>query len=236
MAGRIIIPNFPSKLGKFRKNSSRVSQIPSASRELSKRRISNYDIKEILTKSPRREIASPYSSNIMKNERSSFTPNYSPINHNNFYFPHRQKSVSRQSNKLTIGLMPTRTKENLRYKSQSLEESESYKNLNGVSTPPEEEIMELRTLSPFSEIIDDQIRRYIESPAGKLGKMKLSRYSGFIEDSGTYSTNESRKKISSKLLKGIGSKDSKAKSPKSVSIFSKLHSGKFNKLRSRRYK
>ena len=236
MAGRIIIPNLPSKLGKFRKNSSRASQIPSASRELSKRRISNFDIKEILSKSPRHEITSPFSTNAMKNERSSCTPSYSPMSRNDFYFPLRQKSVYRKNNKITIGLMPTRAKENLRYKSQSLEESESYKNLNGVSTPPEEEIMEQRTISPFSEIIDEQIRRYIESPAGKLGEINLSRYSGFIEDSGTYSTNESGNKISSKGLKGKGRKNSKVKSPKSVSIFSKLHSGKFTKLRSRKYK
>lgn len=218
-----------------RRNFSRISQISSPSRELSKRRISNIDIKEIVNKSPRYEITSPYSSKPLKKERSSFTPNFSPLGQYAFYFPKSRGKQSIQYKKLSIGLMPAKTRENLRYKNQSLEECDSYQNLNGVSTPPEEEINQLRTLSPFSEIMDEQLRKYIEHPVGKFGKLKFNRQSDIVDDSGTYSTNESRKKISSKFL-FMQKKEEKSRPPKSVSIVSKIRSGKFTKLRGRNYK
>ena len=136
---------------------------------------------------------------------------------------------------MLIGLIPAKTRENLRYKTQSLEECDSYKNLNAVSTPPEEDLNQLRTLSPFSEIMDEQLRKYIENPIGKFGKLKLNRHSDIVDDSGTYSTNESRKKISSKFLY-VQKKEEKTRAPKSVSIVSKIRSGKFTKLRGRNYK
>jgi hypothetical protein len=211
-----------------RQTLSRISQY-SPSQDLIKRPISTYEFPEsLLLKSPKRELNSPYSTIISSKIQRSATPNLSPMSPKYFYFPKTEKSPT--AKKLTIGFIQ-RKKENLRYNSQPLEESESYKNLNGVSTPPEEEAPIQRSVSPFSEIIDEQIKNYIDSQAHRVGKLFLGQRSNFMDDSTNYSTNDSRKK-----KVGKGKRKISSRSPKSVSIMDKICYGKMFKLRSRKYK
>ena len=228
MANRIE-SSFTRKGPRSRKTLSKLSQGSPASKELIKRPISNYELPEyFLLRSPKREITSPYSTFISKKDTRSATPSLSSMSPKIFYFPNAGRSF--KSKKLTIGLMPLK-KENFRYNSHGLEESESYKNLNGVSTPPEEEVTVQRSVSPFSDIIDEQIRKYIDNHEQKIGKLRFDS-PAYVEDSANYSTNESRKKA----LKYANKKKNNKRTPKAFSIMHKIAYENMFKLRFRKNK
>ena len=223
-------PNLTRKVQRSRKTLSKFIQHSPASKDSYRRPISNCEIPEyFLLRSPKREIVSPYSTFIGKKDSRSATPSLSSMSPKFSYFPNARSSF--KSKKLTIGLMPLK-KENLRYNSHSLEESESYKNLNGVSTPPEEEVAVQRSVSPFSEIIDEQIRRYIDSNGDRIGKLRFKDRAGFVEDSANYPTNDSRKK----RLKIVDRRKNGKKGSKAFSIMDQIAYGNMFNLRCRKHK
>ena len=218
------------KCHRSRKTLSKFIQHSPGSKESIKRPISNYEIPEyFLLRSPKREITSPYLTYVLKKDTRSATPSLSSMSPKSFYFPKASRSF--KSKKLTIGLMPLK-KENFRYNSNGLEESESYMNLNVVSTPPEEEVTVQRSVSPFSEIIDEQIRKYIDNHEQRIGKLRFNDRTGSLEDSANYSTNDSRKK----RLEIMERRKNIKKTSKAFSIMDKIAYGNMFKLRCRKHK
>ena len=139
-----------------------------------------------------------------------------------------QEKIHKLSNlsNLSMGFSSSRRPENFRYSDKTLEENESYKNLNGVSTPPEEDPVRDRCISPFSDIIDQDLSNYMNEHVPKLSRLDLPKYSyGLVQDSYQYSTAESRKRESSKFS---FEKKMKApeppKTPPPFSIYSKIYS------------
>lgn len=166
---------------------------------------SNIFIQQTIYKA-RNTSASPISRNLQENKKPK---------KKNFKTYLRKKDFSRFSSH--------KPEENLRYKEKPLEECESFKNLNGVSTPPEEEKYYDRSISPFSDIIDQDLRNYIGEPS-KLSRLELPQKSlGCIEDSYQYSTAESGKRESYKFFFEKKLKVHKPpKTPPPFSIFSKM--------------
>ena len=136
-----------------------------------------------------------------------------------------QDKIQKTKN-LSMGFSSSRRPENFRYSDKTLEENESYKNLNGVSTPPEEDPVRNRCTSPFSDIIDQDLSNYMNQQIPKLSKLELPKNSyGFIQDSYQYSTADSRKRDSSKFSfeKKVKTPEP-PKAPPPYSIYSKMYS------------
>ena len=236
MANRILVPCFPKRKLRSPVPVSRVTQRSSISRKKLLSEISNHEIHDMLifSKSPNRNISKHSSSIFMTKEFPTSTPRV-----------HRQmkkvNKISKTSSKKPRSKSSLLTKfckkvQNMRY--GNLDVEESCKSINGVSTPPDEEISYQKSPSPFSEIIDEQLNIYLNSPITRIAKLELPKKSlGFIEDSYQYSTADSRKKNFYKV-----SLDKKIKlpeppkTPPPFSILSKIKSGNFRRSSSRNYK
>lgn len=164
---------------------------------------------------------------ILSRKKSYQTTNASasPLSRNIQKIKKRQKpyALKQKKRKLSMGFLSSRP-ENFRYQNKTMEESESYKYLNGVSTPPEEDPVRDRCKSPFSDIIEQDLSNYINQPLQKLCKLQLPKKSfGTIEDSYQYSTSESRKQESSKFsFERKGKVPEPPKTPPPFSIYSKI--------------
>jgi hypothetical protein len=236
MANRILVPCFPKRKLKSGGILSRVTQRPSLSREKLLSHISNHEIHEMLSfsKSPIRDISKHSSSIFNTKDFPSSTPRVTRRAPKDLK---RRKSSSKKSiSKSKLLSKLSKKAENLRYGNNSLEES--CKKINGVSTPPEEETGRERSLSPFSEIIEEQLNIYINSPITKMNKLDLPKKSlGYVEDSYQYSTAESRKKNYYKISLDRQNKlPEPPRTPPPFSILAKIKAGSFRRSSSRRYK
>ena len=236
MANRILVPCFPKRKLRSPVPVSRVTQRSSISRKKLLSEISNHEIQDFMmfSKSPKRNISKHSSSIYFTKEFPASTPR---VQRQIKRVNKRRKTSSKNSiGKSSLLAKFSKKTENLRYGNLDLEES--CKNINGVSTPPDEEVSHQKSLSPFSEIIDEQLNIYINSPISRVSKLELPKnFLGYIEDSYQYSTADSRKKNFYKV-----SLDKKIKipeppkTPPPFSILSKIKPGNFRRSSSRNYK
>ena len=236
MANRILVPCFPKRKLRSPVPLSRVTQRPSISREKLLSQISNHEIHDLLifSKSPYKDISKHSSSIFSTKEFPSSTPRV--MSHVKKVNKRRKTSSKKSISKSSLLTKFSKKTENLRYGNSSFEES--CKNINGVSTPPDEEVSRQKSLSPFSEIIDEQLNIYINSPITRLTKLELPKKSlGFIEDSYQYSTAESRKKNFYKVsLDKQNRLPEPPRTPPPFSILSKIKAGSIRRSSSRKYK
>ena len=136
----------------------------------------------------------------------------------------RKQTSIQKPDRMILGFSSSRRPENCRYKERTLEECESFNHLNGVSTPPDEDPVYDRSISPFSDIIEEDLKNYINQASSKLSKLELPKKSfGYIEDSFQYSTAESRKRESYKFSFEKNAKTPEPpKTPPPLSIYSKI--------------
>lgn len=193
MASKVLIPCFTRRKTKSRLQLSRPTNHPSIQKEHFLSLYANHEISSFISfsKSPVQTSSKHTSSIFTTKEFPQSTPRLSTKPKKSL--KKLKKSSKRTKSKSSLQINLLKKKENLRYLNESLEDS--IKNFNGVSTPPEENIIRHRTPSPFSDIIDEQLDKYINSPFVRLNKLDLPKTSfGGIEDSYQYSTAESRKK------------------------------------------
>jgi hypothetical protein len=152
--------------------------------------------------------------------------------------PKKNKLRKKSNRKISLGFSTNRKTENFRYAQKNLEECESYKNLNGVSTPPEDESVLDRSTSPFSDVIQQELSNYINQSAFGISRLELPKvYSGYTEDSYQYSTTESRKRESYKFSfeKNVKTPEP-PKTPVPFSIYSKIYSISSVRIRNKKCK
>ena len=236
MASKILIQNSSRRKSASRNHHSGLNNRPSITKDSFFFHHSNHEISPIISfsKSP---IQNP-----SKHPSSIFTTKEFPISTPRITKKARkplkksQKIERNRSTKINFQAKIHKKKENLRYLNSSLEEST--KNFNGVSTPPEELLFHHRTPSPFSEIIDEQLDRYINPPFSRLTGLDLPKKSyGGIEDSYQYSTAESRKKNLNKVsLERKFKCPEPPKTPPPFSIYSKIRPGNLKSVHSKKFK
>jgi hypothetical protein len=137
-----------------------------------------------------------------------------------FSTPYEQISVIMKSQKLKFN--SSRKKENLRYQQKNLEETESNQNLNVISTPPEEISYE-RSVSPFSDIIEQDLSQYLNQNLSGFSKLSRPNYLDIcIENNSLYSI-PSRKTDTIMLSNEKSAKTPEPPKYPPFSIFSKIN-------------
>lgn len=245
MSTRHLLVNRPTSNQKYRKPISKINSKLSISRPKITSPIQNLNLNEIfgISKFPMHDLKKHYST--IFNRKASYqlaNASSSPLSRRHHQYKkkdkkHKQRN-SQKTYKLSLGSISNRRSENMRYNEKGLEECESYKNFNGVSTPPDEERAYNGKTSPFSDIIDKDLSSYINEPISKLGKLSIPRKSLYTtEDSYQYSTAESRKQDSYKFSFERNARTPQLPlTPPPCSIYTKIHGISFMRLRNKKFK
>jgi hypothetical protein len=158
-------------IGKRKKNRLSRPAGSSNSSEKMMNHVTNHDIYELfrLSKSPLTHIPKHSSSIFSSKDVPSSTPRLS----NRIKTLTRRRTVSSSNYSKNSKILSKFSKkpENFRYLDVSVDES--FRNLNGVSTPPDD--YPSSSVSPYSQVIEQQLNTYLNSPLTEATKTMLKK-------------------------------------------------------------